>query len=1047
MRKVLKKFLRIGAWAAGGLVLLLAAAVLLFLFDKPLVKNLAQKYLAKKAGITLQVGALDYKLFPLRIVISSVKATYETPVFSVDVLVKRVEAKGQLGKLLNGEAPAFETADFDIADLRLNQKKISETPIDFESMVLQIARLLSNARRVSIKCGRMGFSLPAQNFHLEDVRLSLAARNAAGAYDLLLDAKHAGAAVNDGGVSFEGGLHAEGTVALARTTGIDLRLGLDAPRFVAAGKSGSLKALNVEAKGDWLTGKDTFSIAKLILGVPDLVTLTGSGTADLGRTISLDLSAQGRVDSLQSLAVIAAPYLPQSVREARVEGKTRMEGHYILAPGERLDTGKLEASVELDGVKLDHAQTAFPIHGQVSGLLKFAGSLPDLQASADLRAAIDGISKGDLNIRKSLARLRVKASRKAAEVTVFEGSLQGLAYSFPGKKSLAVDDVSFKGAARLDFDRKSISLTALEARLPNLATFRVSGRFDIDPRGVRQARLESKGLKIPALRRLLSPLMPGSLAGWDFDGALDFGVEAGSLPDRMGIWKYSGDLALSQAKFNDPSSTFAGEGLEPAVRIKGTYEPAKGVVDWTGEVELARGEALWKDFYISWADHPLKADIAGRFSRVARAVDSLTARVVLPALGEVHADGEARLGTPSSFQLRAGAHLSLEPLYALYSQAGVSPENRLRLSGAVSGDFEISKEGDALRIKGRLAVREAGIEDPGAQVVVRGIKADLPVNYLSGPAAGTAGADDQAGDPEKGSFQVQTIITPFYASPPITLTLLSLLNAYRIEPFSLDILGARLEFGETSLSIDPGAGAFHARTSLKLPGFDLSRLKVGSAPSSLSGRAQAEFPVLDITAARITTTGRAELDIFGGRVVVRDVAVDTPFDAGRALSCDVDLQDLDLKKVTDVVPFGEVTGIIRGQVLGLTITYGQPESFNLSLESVPRKGVAQTFSLKAVDNLTVLSTGQQATAGSRPFWMRFMRGFRYAKIGIVSTLKNDIFTLNGTIHEKGLEYLVKRTALFGIDVINRMPETKTSFKDMMSRLERVGQSENPEVKK
>jgi hypothetical protein len=1047
MRKGLKKFLRIGGWAAGGFILLLAAAALLFLLDKPLVKNLAQKYLAKKAGITLQVGALDYKLFPLRIVISSLKATYETPIFTMDVLVNRVEAKGKLGKLLNGELPAFETADIDIADLRFNQKKISETPIDFESIILQTAHLLSNAQRVVIKCGRMGFSLPAQNFHLEDVRLSLAATKTAGTYDLLLEAKHADAATNDGSLSFESGLHAEGTAAPARTTGIDLRLGLDAPRFVAAGKSSSLKALTLEARGDWMTGKDTFSIAKLALGVPDLVTITGSGAADLGGTASLDLSVQARVDSLQSLAAIASSYLPQSIREARLQGKTRMEGHYVLAAGERLNAGKLEASVELDGVKLDYAQAAFPIHGRVSGLLKFAGSLLDLRASADIRAAIDGISKDDLNVRKTLARLQVKASRKAAEFTNFEGTLQGLAFSFPGKKTLAFDDVPFKGAARLDFDRKSIALTALEACLPNLAPLRLSGRFDLDPRGVRQARLESNGLKLSALRRLLAPLMPGSLAGWDFDGALDIGVEAGSFPDQKGVWKFSSDLALSQAKFNDPSSTLAGEGLQPVVRIKGIYEPAKGVVDWTGAVELAHGESLLKDFYISWGDQPLKADVAGRFSLAARTVDGLTARVVLPTLGEIHADGEARLETPSSFQLRAGARLSLGPLYALYSQAGVSPENRLRLSGELSGDFEIAKEGDALRIKGRLAVEEAGIENLGAQVAVRGIKADVPVNYLNGPATGTAGADDRAGASEKGVFQVREIRTPSQTFPPIALTLHSLTNAYRIDPFSLDILGVRLEFGETAVAIDPRTGAFHAGTSLKLPGFDLSRLKVGSASSPVSGRARAEFPVLDITAARITTSGRAEFDIFGGRVVVRDVAVDTPFSAGRVLSCNVDLLDLDLKKVTDVVPFGGVTGIIRGRVLGLTITYGQPESFNLSLESVPRKGVAQTFSLKAIDNLTVLSSGQRAATGSSPFWMRFMRGFHYAKIGIVSTLRNDAFTLNGTIHEKGLEYLVKRSALFGIDVVNRMPETKISFKDMMSRLERVGRSENPEVKK
>jgi hypothetical protein len=454
-----------------------------------------------------------------------------------------------------------------------------------------------------------------------------------------------------------------------------------------------------------------------------------------------------------------------------------------------------------------------------------------------------------------------------------------------------------------------------------------------------------------------------------------------------------------------------------------------------------------KDFYVSWRDHPLKADIAGRFSRTKGTIDGLTARVLLPALGEVHAEGEARLGTPPSVQVRAGGHVSLESLYALYSQTGSSPENRLRLSGDLSGDFELAKEGDLLRVKGRLSVGEAAIEDPGAQVAVRGIKADLPVNFLSGAAAVQTGRDNGAGASENGAFQVREVVTPFYTFPLISLTLHSLSNAYRVDPFSLDIFGARFELGETDLRIDPRTGAFHARTSLSLPGFDLSRLKFGSAPSPLSGQARAEFPVLDITAAGVTTTGRAEFDIFGGRVVVRDIAVDAPFDAGRTVACNVDLLDLDLKKVTDVVPFGAVTGIIRGRVLGLTISYGQPESFDLSLESVPRQGVSQTFSLKAVDNLTVLGSGQKATTGSHPFWWRYMRGFRYAKIGIVSTLKNDTFTLNGTIHEKGLEYLVKRPALFGIDVINRMPETRISFKDMMSRLERIGQSDNSDVKK
>ena len=180
---------------------------------------------------------------------------------------------------------------------------------------------------------------------------------------------------------------------------------------------------------------------------------------------------------------------------------------------------------------------------------------------------------------------------------------------------------------------KSIVLTALETRLPNLAPILLSGRFDLGPRGVRQARLECKSLNILAVRGLLAPFIPQGLAGWEFDGVLDVGLEAGSSPGRKGVWEYSGELPMSQIKFNDPSFTIAGDGLQPLAKIKGTYEPAKDMLVWAGSVELSQGESLWKDFYISWSKQPLSADIAGQFSRAAMSVDGLTVRVVLPTWG------------------------------------------------------------------------------------------------------------------------------------------------------------------------------------------------------------------------------------------------------------------------------------------------------------------------------------------------------------------------------------------------------------------------------
>ncbi|HYA48588.1 MAG TPA: hypothetical protein VEG35_02720, partial [Burkholderiales bacterium] len=95
----------------------------------------------------------------------------------------------------------------------------------------------------------------------------------------------------------------------------------------------------------------------------------------------------------------------------------------------------------------------------------------------------------------------------------------------------------------------------------------------------------------------------------------------------------------------------------------------------------------------------------------------------------------------------------------------------------------------------------------------------------------------------------------------------------------------------------------------------------------------------------------------------------------------------------------------------------------------------------AVDNLSVISSGGQAAAPSRNFLTRFIHSFHYSRVGISCSLRNDVFTLRGTIIENGLQYLVRRATFFGIDVVNAKPVNTISFKDMLGRLERVGRSQ------
>jgi len=67
----------------------------------------------------------------------------------------------------------------------------------------------------------------------------------------------------------------------------------------------------------------------------------------------------------------------------------------------------------------------------------------------------------------------------------------------------------------------------------------------------------------------------------------------------------------------------------------------------------------------------------------------------------------------------------------------------------------------------------------------------------------------------------------------------------------------------------------------------------------------------------------------------------------------------------------------------------------------------------------------------------FFKNFNYSRIGIRAILENDVFRVNGTIREGGEEYLVKRSGISGVNVVNRNPDNRISFKDMVKRIKRA----------
>jgi len=1039
MKKFFRIFLKTVIIAIIVILLGVLIAAGLFFFNKPLVKRLVENRLNAGSGLALSIGRLGYRLAPLEVRLEKVSLSMDTATLGVRADFEVLETKGDLRKLLRGDQPALDSVLVQKPEIEIVQKAVSAEPIDFESLILTAAGYLNHARLITVEPGSLIFSMPGLAAAVEQLGLRISRSGGENGYHVMVQAGRLQAGRDDGSFAYDGGLSVAGSVVLGSRTAAGLRLRLSGPVFKSGFRSEPLKfgfvSASVDAIWDTVTGK--IDVSKYDLTLDDLAEAEGAASASFGGTSEIDTYVRLLIPSASAVLALAGDFVPAELRDANLDGRIAAVGRFSAA-GEAKD---FDFDITVDDGTLSKVYEGIPLSGSFGLSVEARGFPLDFQAEGRLEAAAPRLERRSFSVGESSAKIDFSASAAGAEIKKVVAHVSSLDYFFPGEKKVSLEKIGVSGRGRFDLRDKSVKIDGLQINAAGLPPVEVSGlgRLEGSPSG--RVVVQSKGLEIPVLRGLAGPFIPGGYAGWDAGGVLDLKLEAERSPDRGQAWNIGVSLAGHGISFNDPDFRTAGDRLAPILRLDGSYAPGSESVPFSAGLELKSGECLFKNFYIAWDKHNLKAGASGSLLVSASRLEGLSIEAELPGIGDLGLSGTVFLKPEPGFSMAADFGFGLGPLFSLYSQSGASAESRMNISGDLAGRLKIGMTGRRVEASGVVRLGGAGLENPASDLSLGGISAEVPIDMSFGP--GPAGEEAKSGEKKTGHVLIGEIAHPLLSLKQLKLELETEENSLAVRPLEIDLFGGRLELSRTAFGYDRSESVFRGRSALRISGLDLSKIPMPAGQVRLAGSANLDLPSLEISPERIEIEGDGRIEIFGGTVVMSGFSVTEPFNDRRRISLDVVLNEIDLKKLTDVVPFGEVTGIINGEIRDLSFSYGQPESFYFRIDSVRKKGVPQTFSLKAVDNLTILSSGEQASVGTGPFWMQFVKGFRYSKLGIVSTLKNDTFTLNGTIKEGGVEYLVKKPLFFGINVINRMPDKRISFKEMTDRLSRVGRSEGP----
>jgi hypothetical protein len=751
--------------------------------------------------------------------------------------------------------------------------------------------------------------------------------------------------------------------------------------------------------------------------------------ASVTSTTSLDLILRGEVDSL----VLQNPKLTFRIGAGKGAGPD-LSFLARLPRVRRLEIQNAEARfpieggqhVELTGLNLTVKDFASKTGGSIAVQTRFA-----VTTQGDAAIAARGTLKGDFLLTAAYPR---PYGTGRIEVVVDSGT-----YASAGR-SLALTGLALGFDLAYDRPTETLALTRLRGESKELGVVEGAARVVMQGDLPWHANLSVASIDFAQVFGLLKPFLPQDYRTWTMQGqgavATELqGTYAGDRPSLQGQVTFT----FSQGGFSSPDSTTAAQGVSGRIILKLRYAPSDERLAVDLRTEQQDGEYLWRTFYGNLGGKQASLTAEGGVSLGGDRAFDLTGSLDVFQTGDyAFRVGGTRDAWVFQFTAAEVSHDRLLALFLRESLKDLSPRLAdLSATGTSALEAVVRYDGTAATIVGTYRMAGATIQAPALPLALHEMAAHLPFDLVH--PASAAGPAPTAGAP--GFLQVGAVQGERLAVEGLRIPVLIRRNRLEVpEPVAVPFFGGTIQlFG---IAVDDVLSADAGQFGVRIDGVDLGRLSRSMTGVEYPGTMDADFGLMRYARGRVTSQGKVMVRLFGGEVEAVNLFAERPASLAQRIGGDIAFRNINLEEITKRVAIGKMTGIVQGSLRDFVIEYGQPARFVLEVESVETPGVPQRISTDAIESISILGTG--ADSALNRGITRFFRDYPYRKIGFRCVLTNDQFSVNGTIHEGGTEYLVRRGFLRGVDVVNRNPENVISFKDMQERVGRLARPSQTE---
>jgi hypothetical protein len=546
-----------------------------------------------------------------------------------------------------------------------------------------------------------------------------------------------------------------------------------------------------------------------------------------------------------------------------------------------------------------------------------------------------------------------------------------------------------------------------------------------------QLTLNAKALDLAQVSSRLSQLPTATFAqlgGFLSAGTLTLHARVTGRDMQVETAEFNG--MLQDLSFSDAEAQRVGEQVSTTFSFTAT--PSQSDNQWQLHTELAaqQGQVYIEPIFLDFSAQPVALSFDANWQTHTQLLDVSDFR--FDQTDVVHTEGQFSIQLNDETPSLTSAHIQMPatPLSGLY-QTYLQP-------------FFIGKQLDALDTSGHVGFRlnydqtgttqvqvsldDIHIDDQNGRFAIHGISgtsAWTDENSLALPSQlrWQGGQIYQLSlgasrlDIEAHGKQVQLLQS---VSIPV------LDGALQIDLFRMDVLDGLKPRWQFAGRIDP----------ISMETFSEA---VGWHP--LAGTLSGVIPRVTYADQLVEVDGNLQVNIFDGEITVRNLRLEQLLSLAPQLSADIDIDNLDLKRLTETFSFGKIRGKLEGKVHNLVMQDWQPIFFDAALHTPLDDSSAHRISQRAIDNLSSLGGVQGALSRS---FLGFFENFSYSRLGFSCGLRLDVCEMDGVEPAEEGYYLVKGGGL--PPHINIIGHTRrVAWKELIERLKRATSGASPQI--